>query len=92
MSTSTAYAYKVVITTEDGYTVSIEFESSEQLSKHEQEKKAEQILSIVYEAVETGIADMEVQQPKVVHIDKTTEIDTRTNRTTTHTTKTYIKG
>ena len=35
MTRSTAYAYKVVITTEDEHTVSIEFESPNQLGEDE---------------------------------------------------------
>ena len=91
MTRSTAYAYKVVITTEDEHTISIEFESPNQLSKHEQEKKARDILLAVYDDVETGAVDMEVQRAKVVLTDTTTEIDSN-NTTRTQTLKTYVKG
>ena len=91
MARSTAYAYKVVITTEDEHTISIEFESPNQLSKREQEKKARDVLLAVYDDVETGAVDMEVQRAKVVLIDTTTEIDSN-NTTRTQTVKTYIKG
>ena len=91
MTRSTAYAYEVVITTEDEHTISIEFESPNQLSKYEQEKKARDILLAVYDDVETGAVDMEVRRAKVVLIDTTTEIDSN-NTTRTQTVKTYIKG
>ena len=81
----------MVITPEDEHTIAIEFESPNQLSKREQEKKARDVLLAVYDDVETGAVDMEVRRAKVVLIDTTTEIDSN-NTTRTQTVKTYIKG
>jgi hypothetical protein len=83
MTRSTAYAYEVVITTEDEHTITIKFESLDELSKNEQKEKAAQIFLAVYDDVETGMADMEVKPISDVLID------TETDGTTTYTTKAY---
>jgi len=75
---STAYAYTVVITTEEEHKVFIEFESPNQLSEDEQKEKAEQILSAVKDDLESGVADIEMQPTKTMQ---------RITETTTYRTK-----
>src|SRR5438105_3993607 len=81
---ASAFAYKVVITTEDEHSISIEFESLDKLSRREQEKRVERILLAIKDDVEMGIADMEVKRASDVLID------TETDGASTQTIKTYI--
>ena len=72
MVRSIAYRHKVVISSSDEITVSIEFEASNQLSEEEQIDKAKEILVAVNDDVEIGVADIEVQPVNVLQVETTT--------------------
>jgi hypothetical protein len=83
MTTSFAYAYAVVIETEDECRVSIEFESTDELSEDQQKDKAKQILLDLNDDVESDMVYMSVQPAKTVRIE------TVVDGAITQTTKTY---
>ncbi|HEY0169860.1 MAG TPA: hypothetical protein VGB98_02320 [Pyrinomonadaceae bacterium] len=72
MVRSIAYRYKVVISSEDNISVSIEFESPNQLSDEEQVDKVKEILVAVNDGVEMGTADVDVQPAEVLQVETTT--------------------
>jgi hypothetical protein len=72
MVRSIAYRHKVVISSKDDISVSIEFEAPNQLSEKEQIDKAKEILVAINDDVEIGVADMEAQPVKVLQVETTT--------------------